>query len=791
MKKQLIVLLSVLFSASTNLLFAQNTTQTIKGTVIDKQSQLTIPGVAVIILESDPLKAGISDEEGRYKITDVLPGRYDLKVTYSGYKELVLSNIVVSAGKETVLDISMEENISSLNEVVINGRKKNEVNNELTTVSGRSFSMEEVNRYAGGRSDPARLAANFAGVSSPDDSRNDIVIRGNSPIGVLWRVEGLNIPNPNHFSTVGTTGGPVSAINTNLLRNSDFMTSAFPAEYGNANAGVFDLGFRNGNSEKREHTFQLGALTGLEFMTEGPIRKDKNSSYLVAYRYGFAGVAQAIGLPIGTAATPYYQDLSFKINGGSTKIGRFTLFGMGAASKIDFLHKDIDTNDLFADPSRDSYFISNLGMVGLKHFIRLGEKSYFNTVIGATYAKSDYKQDSISGNNDAVRSLENNTTRLNYTVNTSFNSKISSRLFVKVGVLTEIMNTKLFYRSREFTPDWVQIWDQDNYTALIQGYAHAKYSFNEKLTLNAGLHSQFLALNNSNSIEPRVGLKYQPNDRNNFTIGYGMHSQMQPIDLYFYQSADANGNVELANKNLDFTRSQHFVLGYEIIPVKDWRVKTEVYYQLLNNIPITTASSSFSMLNAGASFFPTEQSQLENKGTGSNYGAELTIEKYFSKGYYGLITGTIYEAKYKGSDGVERNTAFNGKFVYNILVGKEIKVGKAKRNAITIDVKMTQAGGRHYTPVDLVASQIAQQQVLKGDDYAYTARYSDFFRLDVKMGFTMNSAKRNVSQSFFFDVQNVTNRKNIFAERYNPITNGINTAYQIGFFPNFVYKIQF
>ena len=197
------------------------------------------------------------------------------------------------------------------------------------------------------------------------------------------------------------------------------------------------------------------------------------------------------------------------------------------------------------------------------------------------------------------------------------------------------------------------------------------------------------------------------------------------------------------------------------------------------------------MLNAGASFNPNEQGYLKNNGTGTNYGAEFTLEKFFSKGYYGLITGTLYESKYKGSDKVERNTAFNGKFVYNVLIGKEFKVGKEKRNAFSIDVKMTQAGGRYYTPVDLIASQAAGQEVLSGDLLAYSARNSSFFRLDVKMGFTMNSKKSKMSQSLFFDIQNITNNKNVFAERYNPVTNKINTAYQIGFFPNFIYKIQF
>lgn len=792
MKTTILFLFAAILSLSSVTLFAQTNTQTIKGTVIDKQSQTPLPGVNIVLISAEPPKAAVTDIDGQFKLTDVNPGRYDIKITYLGYKEIVMPNVVVTSGKEVSLDIGLEENVTALNEVVIAGTKKNETANELSTVSGRSFSMEEVNRYAGGRSDPSRLAANFAGVSSPDDSRNDIVIRGNSPTGVLWRIEGLNIPNPNHFSTIGTTGGPVSAINTNLLKNSDFFTSAFPSEYGNANAGVFDLGFRKGNSDKREHTIQLGALTGLEAMTEGPINKAKGSSYLIAYRYSFTGVAQKIGIPIGTTATPFYQDLSFKFTGGNTKFGRFTLFGLGGKSKIDFIHNKIDSTDLFADPTRDAYFTSDLALVGLKHFIRVGEKSYFNTVIGSTYAGSNYNEDSIAKQDaKTTRILENKTTRIHYSVNTSFNSKISSKLFVKVGAIGEVMNLNLFYRNREFTPMWQQIWDFNDFTTLIQGYAHAKYSFNDKLTLNTGVHAQYLTLNNSVSVEPRAGLKYQVNNKNTISVGYGMHSQMQPTDVYFYRTLQADGTYSQSNKDLDFTKSHHFVLGYDVLPVKDWRIKTEVYYQMLYNVPVSIAPGSFSMLNAGASFNPNEQGYLKNSGTGTNYGAELTIEKFFSKGYYGLITGTVYESKYKGSDKIERNTAFNGKFVYNVLVGKEFKVGKEKRNSFTIDVKMTQAGGRYYTPVDLAASQIVKQQILKGDEYAFTERNSDFFRLDVKTGFTMNSKKRKVSQSIFFDVQNVTNNKNVFAQRYNPLTNSINTAYQIGLFPNFVYKVQF
>ena len=771
--------------------FAQNT-QTIRGTVMDKLSQSTLPGVSIVVLKSDPPKSAVTDIDGKFKITDVNTGRYDVKVSFLGYKELILPNVDLGSGKEIVLEIGMEENVQNLKEVEITGNKKNETNNEMTTVSARSFSMEEVNRYAGGRSDPSRLAANFAGVSSPDDSRNDIVIRGNSPTGVLWRIEGLNVPNPNHFSTIGTTGGPVSAINTNVIKNSDFFTSAFPSEYGNANAGVFDLGFRTGNAEKYEHTFQLGALTGLEAMTEGPINKQKGSSYLVAYRYSFTGVAQAIGIPVGTTATPFYTDLSFKINGANTKYGRFTLFGIGAKSHIDFLHTKTDSTDLFADPTKDSYFTSKIAAGGVKHFYKINDKSYFNTVLGATLNGSNYLQDNIDKKTEvANREVENKTQQLHYILNTSYNNKISSKTFFKAGIIAEVINLNLNARALNKQKVWNQYWDFNDYTELLQAYAQTKYHLTGRLLLNAGLHAQMLTLNKSYSIEPRVGLKYSINEKSSINVGYGLHSQMQPTDVYFYRKLNNDGSYSLTNKDLGFTKSQHFVIGYDVLPVKDWRVKTEIYYQHLYNVPVNDSASSYSMLNAGASFFPNQQSNLKNKGTGTNYGAELIIEKFFSQGYYALITATVYESKYKGSDDIEHNTAFNGKYVYNVLAGKEFKLGKDKKNRFNIGIKWTESGGRYYTPVDLAASQLAQQQVVMGDAYAYSARNPKFFRFDLKMGYTQNSSKKKIAQTWSLDIQNLTNHKNVFANRYNPVNNQINTAYQIGFFPNFVYKIQF
>ena len=769
--------------------FAQNNRQKIRGVVIDKLSQTTLPGATVQIMNEADKRGAVTNGKGIYVIPDVLPGRYELKISYVGYKDVFASSVVVTSGKETILDIAMEEDIKSLNEVVITANSKDKTINSLSTISGRTFSMEEVNRFAGGRSDPARLAANFAGVSATDDSRNDIVIRGNSPVGVLWRIDGMDATNPNHFASVGTTGGAVSALNTNMLKSSDFFTSAWPAEYGNAISGVFDIGFRNGNTQKRETTVQLGVTTGIEAMTEGPISKSNGSSYLIGYRYSLAGIAQAIGINIGTTSTPTYQDLSFKINSGDTKLGRFTLFGILAASSIAI--EGGSSNELYGG-GQQTDFKSKIAIGGLKHFKQINSKSFISSTIGINYSGNNQLNYGLDSLRNSYSKEENKVARTGYEFITNYNLKINSRLFFKAGMQAEYMNLYLYNRNRRREGEgWIQIWDYNSYTTLAQVYAHLKYNITEKLTLNAGLHAQQFFLNNSFSLEPRIGLKYELNNKNSFSFGYGLHSQTQPLNVYFLQTPNPDGSYNYDNLELGFTKSHHFVLGYDVQPFKDWRLKIEAYYQYLVNVPVNTYPSSYSMLNTGASFKTDLEDSLTNTGTGRNYGVELTVEKFFSRGYYGLFTASLYQSKYTASDGIERNTAFNGRYVANFLAGKEWKLGKEKRNAITTDIKVTYAGGRYYTPIDLAASQVRGREVLKGDEYAYSSTYPDYFRLDFKVGFTLNSPMKKLSQSFSIDLQNVTNNNNVFSQSYDDRSRSISTTYQLGFFPNFIYKIQF
>lgn len=778
-----LIFLSLIFPT---FFFAQNNFQTIRGNILDKHAQTPITGASVQIISIQ--KGTTADSDGNYELTNIPPDRYELKVAYVGYKTIIVPNVIVTSGKEVILDFAMEEELTQMGEITIEGKNKGETSNKLASISARAFSMEEVNRYAGGRNDPARLAANFAGVSAPDDSRNDIVIRGNSPVGVLWRIDGMNVTNPNHFASVGTTGGAVSALNTNLLKNSDFFTSAFPAEFGNSTSGVFDLGFRNGNTKKRETTLQAGVITGLELTTEGPFSKKSDASYLIGYRYSLAGIAQAAGVNIGTTATPSYQDFSFKFSSGNTKLGKFSLFGILASSTINI--GGGPNNSLYGNGNKVD-FTSKIGISGLNHHKQINSKSFISSTLGINYSSSDQIAYDVDHMTDSSFIREtNNVAKTSYFISSNYNYKINSRLFVKIGVIDEIIRLDLNFQTKNHIFEPIkQIWDYQGYTNLAQAYAHVKYSISSKLIVNTGIHSQFLSLNNSTSIEPRLGLIYNVTNKSSLNFGYGLHAQMQPINVYFLQTEDANGNIFYNNKNLDFTKSHHLVLGYNIQPVKNWRIKSEVYYQSIYNVPVNSFSSNYSMLNTGATFRTDLTDSLVNNGTGTNYGIELTVEKFFNQGYYGLFTSSIYNSTYKGSDGVERNTAFNGKYVVNLLAGKEWKLGAEKRNRFSIDLKFTNAGGRAYTPIDLDMSNLIGHEVLSTD--VYSSFYSQYYRLDFKAGFTLNSSKRKIAQTFFLDLQNITNHKNVFSQSYDNQSQSIRTTNQLGFFPNLVYKIQF
>ena len=778
--------------------FAQ--TGVIKGIILDKQSESPLEGATVELLNAEVATGVISDFDGRFTLEDVPIGRQALRISFIGFESSTIPNLEVTTGKDVFITVSLLESFNALDEVVLtNEANKDKPLNKLATVSARQFGVEEVTRFSGGRSDVGRLAANFAGVSAPDDSRNDIVVRGNSPTGLLWRLEGVPIPSPNHFSTLGTTGGPVSALNPNLLKNSDFITSAFPAEYGNAIGGVFDLGFRIGNTDDYEYTLQTGIFTGLEAMAEGPLGK-KNGSFLVAGRYSLVGLLGA-GAG-GTAATPNYSDVSFNIDFGTGKLGNFSTFGIIGTSDIDFLGDDIDTDDLFAAEDENTFVKSRFGVIGVKNKLKLGQNAFLRSIASVSYTGNDFEVDRFINKDTPqerlIRYTEADNTETRFTFSTLFNAKINRKFTLRTGVLAEQTNiTSLLLDRNEQAdldgdgdPDLVNFRDIDDNLTVLQPYVQGQLRLSPKLTLSAGLHSQYSSLNEQFAVGPRGALNFQAFPNHTFNVGYGVHYQSAPLPILFLNE-NVNGTAVQTNRNLDFISSTHYVLGYDVRLGNNWRGKLEIYRQDIDDAAVEAFPSSYSTLTEGADFdFDNDRVSLVNAGTGFNQGLELTLEKFFSDGFYGLLTSSFFESKYEGSDGIERNTPFNNGYVVNFLAGKEFKTGRSGKNILFVDTRLTTSGGRYFTPVDLEASRNAGFEVLQ-EDVAFSQQYEDYFRWDVKFGLKINSRTKKTSHQFYVDLQNVTANENIFVRRYNRLTNNIDEVNQIGFFPDFGYKFQF
>ena len=791
MKYSLVALLLLTAITGSINALAQNT-QTVTGTVIDKASERPLANVSVSIAGT---RIGVTtDSLGRFVLAAVPLGRHQVSFTYVGYKTVTIPEVLVTSGKQVVLDVPLDQQIAALNTVTITaGRtRKGMAANEFAGSSSRSFSMDDVTRYAGGRNDPAKLASNFAGVANTNDSRNDIVVRGNSPTAVLWRMEGIPIPNPNHFATLGTTGGPVSALNTNALKNSDFYTGAFPAEYGNATGAVFDIGLRTGNKDKFEKTIQLNMFSGLEAMLEGPLSKNRNgSSFLVGYRYSFAQIGQSLGFNIGTEAVPKYQDVIFHLNFVKSKWGKFSIFGLGGTSAIDMIGADLDSSDLFANKDEDAYFKSRIGIVGLKHTLDIGSNSYLRTLVSYSYVSNEGKiykyYDSLAGRQFLT---DQSTVNTGFRFSSFINSKISSRFTLRGGMLAALNGVDTRLQTREDRPDWETIRDYDGSAWLLQPYVQGKYRFTEKLSLNAGVHGLWYGLNETSALEPRASLSYALAGNQTLTFSYGLHHQQQPLPVYLYQERLPDGTYDQRNRDLDFTRAHHYVIGYDWFFARDWRLKAEAYHQSISQVPVERTPSGFSVLNSGADFTFPEKAGLVNNGTGTNTGIELTVEKFFSQGFYLLTTASIFDAKYKGSDGIERNSTFNNKAVLNVLAGREWKMGRDGRNAFTIDIKFTQSGGRYYTPVDIAASNASGFEQLDENRYN-DQQFSNYLRFDTRFGIRLNSAKRKLSHTFYLDIQNVTNKENVFIQRYNRVMKQVGIVNQVGFFPDILYRLQF
>jgi hypothetical protein len=729
-----------------------------------------------------------------------------------GYESKFIPNIEVNSGKEVFLSINLQESVVNLNEVVIKAHKKGAAINDMSLLSAHSISLEETKRYTGGMDDPARVVSSFAGVANSPDGSSDIIVRGNSPKYMQWRLDGVEISSPYHMDDQNASFGALTALNNNLLATSDFYTGAFSPEYGDVLSGIYDVKLRTGNNEKFEAALGVGILT-TDLTLEGPFKKGYAGSFLINYRYSTITLIKKLGL-VDVDGDVNYQDATFKIVLPTKKAGTFSFFGLGGLSGVSM--KNMTPTGLSTPGStiksalisRDYEKANNLSNLGMNHTYSINTNSYLKTSL--SYSGSGIKDDIFESDTirfydsegaflrdsvtNKIQTFKNRITKSNYRAAITYSNKINAKNKIQLGTKYTLYSNK--YNQSMFSDQssaLLEVTDFNKNAGAINNFISWKHSFNEDFEFVAGLHNTNILLNNKSTVEPRIAINWKLNNTSSVHAGYGKHSTMEGIHNYYTIVLQPDGSVIEPNKNLDLLKADHFVLGYEKRFSEKLMAKVEAYYQNLYNLPVENNDTSYySTINEGIDY---RYVALVNKGTGKNYGVEITLERFFDKNYYFLFNGSLFESKYKSLEGVWRNTRYNNNFLINILCGKEFKnLGKKNNQTLAINAKAFFEGGQRYIPLlrDALGNVDVDPTKDRYWDYkkAYNNKLDNIYQLNLSFSYKFNRPK--ATHELFLDLMNLTDNKSRMSEYYDESKpNKIGYLTEFGFFPNLMYKLYF
>ncbi|MEL6986224.1 MAG: carboxypeptidase-like regulatory domain-containing protein [Bacteroidota bacterium] len=777
--KALLLAISLLYTIN---LSSQTISNNIEGLITDAITEAPIIGAEIFLIINGEVKGTVTDIDGRFKLENIPVGRHTLYGRYLGYEEFAIPNINHSSTKTTFINFAMQESTVEMEEIeVVASADKTSPLNEAALISTRTFSIEEASRFAGSFNDPSRMVQSYAGVSNANDENNEIIIRGNSPRGLLWTVEGLEIPNPNHFRNgEGGSGGAINMIPDVVLSNSDFYTGAFPAQYGNALSGVFDLKLRSGNTDKQTFAAQLGML-GLQLASEGPLSKKSNASYLFNYRYSTVTLLDAIGISFTDEddAAPIFHDLAFKINLPSKARGKWSIYGIGGQSEA-----KSKPGQMF---SRFNYKESYLtGVLGIKNnYIFKNNKTSWVNHLAYSYQSDRYDETERQNDGSDLLIDDEQYDYSSLRFASTIKHKLKGASSLQAGIQYNLLGFDLITRYREDNA-LVTYLDDNGSASYLQSHVQWLWRPNQKWTINAGINASYFELNKQFLPEPRISLQYQINDKSNVAFGTGIHSRLEPISFYLLRDVDENGNPIQRNKDLGISRAFHNVLGYNVNLSQNFRVKVEAYYQYLFDVPALEINGNiFSAINFSSGLTNLE---LSNIGKGQNYGVEFTVEKFLNKGTFGLLTVSLYNSQYQNPEKEWLSTRYNENFIVNLIGGKECTVGKKKNNQIGLNTRIIYHGGKRQIPINEALSQQAQR-VVSEFEKGYDQQLQNFIRTDLSFYYRINKSK--LSWLISLDIQNITDRDNILFQNYNPFNNTYWNTYQLGILPVLNIRVEF
>lgn len=768
--------------------------QIVRGTVIDQTSNAPLIYATIELLNYTPTISTVTDENGRFELRNVPLGRQRIRIERYEYHSHI-KNILVGAGKEVVLEIGLEEEFNPFldteptDDFVLKDRHyihNNELDpvNNRNSVSYRTIKFEEVNRYSGSLEDPARVVSNFASTYHIDDRQNHMIVRGNSPFGNQWRIDGIPLNNPHHLARLGNTGATFSMLSANVLEKADFLTGPASAEYNNAFSSIFDIQTRKGNNKRLEFAGEI-SLWEAEVMLEGPIKKGA-ASFILSYRHSVVPFARTLGIDTNSNSIPSYQDLNLKIDIPTQGFGHFSLFALGGISTINSWANRYKASDISAIKNVNAYTATQMSLVGVNHKKFIGEKNYLKTTVSYLLENYESDKDSLTPTKVSLDYYKARSMRHRIGLSSNFNTKWNVRLSTHAGIycyafLLNINEQNLFTDRL--------VYFSDDVLFHTGGFMQAKFKVSPRFILHLGVHGQYFTLNsNSWSIEPRFSFNWLLGKRHKISFGYGWHSRLKPFPISFaVQPNDDLKGYNTNNRNLGLLNSQQVVLSYRLYFGEQWAMKVNAYGQYNTNIPVDQLPSSFSLINYGHYKLP-HRVDLVDDGVSFNAGGELSFEKFLSQGYYGIVSGSYFRSLYQASDQVWRNTSFDIQYMAKLVVGKEFKIGPKKRNAFTIDLRATHRGAPPYTPILLTQSQAAGVAVYEKEK-VNSLRLAPYTRIDFKIGARFNGKK--ISHLFFVDIFNVANLSNPGQVYYDAESKTVKINNQLGLIPNILYRVEF
>lgn len=761
--------------------------QRLRGSVRDADTGAPLAGVSISLGTTAEINelAISTDATGEFYTDALPPGNYQCFFSLEGYEPLLVREVRIVSGKERVLDVAMRLSSTPLPDVTIKASAPDR--RALQPLGEIPLTREQTERFPATFFDPARLALAYAGVANTDDQANGLTIRGNSPAGVRWRLEGVDIVNPNHLPNAGTLGdrpttssGGVLMFSAQLLDNSSLLTGAFPAGYGDALGGIMDMAWRRGNRERAEFTVQAG-LIGIDLAAEGPLDKKHRHSYLANYRYSTVGLLGQMGISFGGEKISF-QDFSFKMDFSGKKGGQWSVFGASGLSNNTFTPPDDSAEVAVYKDLFNIEFKSRTVIAGISHWAPLGSKAWWKiTAVGSS--QHNERLATGAGIRETDESEESR-----FGVVATFFRRLNEQNRLQAG-----WNIQAIDFTGQAVRNETRIFDGDLPAMLYQPWASWEWTGRQgKTTLRAGLHGViFNALGekeaNAGNVEPRLLLTRRLGKNSSLAAGWGLYSQLAP--LWVYADRAPLSGIAYPNRDLGLIRSQQANLRYSWQHDDFWLFKSELFYQRTYDVPVSaTGGNAFSVLNVSEiqTF-----SRLSATGAGENKGVELSAERYLNRGWFMMTNLSLFDARYRGSDGVWRDARWNLRHIANLTAGKEWQRDQWPERSRTFGVngRITWTGGQRAAPVDVAASAAAQTTVYDLSN-GYSIRQQDFTRLDLRVYWRRNIGGRRNS-TFAMDFQNVAIRKNVAYQYYDPYTGRVETKEQLGLIPNLSWRLEF